>query len=71
MEFSNIEEDSFEAKRRERRERMKEEKRRQAAKRAMLKKMIPLIITTKSRKRLFVKAKKDVRFGAAESLSLT
>ena len=44
MEFSNIEEDSFEAKRRERRERMKEEKRRQAAKRAMLKKMIPLII---------------------------
>ena len=44
MEFSNIEEDSFEAKRRERRERMKEEKRRQAAKRAMLKKMIPLVV---------------------------
>ena len=44
MEFSNIEEDSFEAQRRERRERMKEEKRRQAAKRAMLKKMVPLLI---------------------------
>ena len=45
MDRSNIEETSYEAQRLARRERMKEEKRRQAAARAMLKKLLPLVIT--------------------------
>ena len=45
MDRSNIEETSYEAQRQARRERMKEEKRRQAAARAMLKKLLPLVIT--------------------------